>query len=30
MAMKQLLDWPIPGLEQVIAIKGGKVILLFP
>ncbi|HEX5749903.1 MAG TPA: hypothetical protein VFZ09_26970 [Archangium sp.] len=27
---KQLLDWPIPGLKQVIAIKDGKVILLFP
>ncbi|MCY1082708.1 hypothetical protein [Archangium lansingense] len=28
--MKQLLDWPIPGLKQVIAIKDGKIILLFP
>jgi hypothetical protein len=27
---KQLLDWPIPGLKQVIAIKDGRVILLFP
>ncbi|HYO51454.1 hypothetical protein [Archangium sp.] len=27
---KQLLDWPIPGLKQVLAIKGGKVIPLFP
>ncbi len=28
--MKQLRDWPIPGLKQVIAIKDGKIILLFP
>jgi len=28
--MKQLLSWPIPGLKQVIAIKDGRVILLFP
>jgi hypothetical protein len=27
---KQILDWPIPDLKQVIAIKDGKVILLFP
>lgn len=27
---KQLLDWPIPGLKQVIAIKDGTVILLLP
>jgi hypothetical protein len=30
-AMKtQLLDWPIPGLKEVIAIKDGKLILLYP
>jgi hypothetical protein len=27
---KQLLNWPIPGLKEVIAIKDGKLILLFP
>jgi len=27
---KQLLDWPIPGLKELIAIKDRKIILLFP
>lgn len=27
---KQLMDWPVPGLKQVIAIKGGKIVPLFP
>ncbi len=27
---KQLSDWPIPGLKELIAIKDGKIILLFP
>ncbi len=27
---KQLLDWPIPRLKEVIAIKDGKLVLLFP
>jgi len=27
---KQLLDWPISGLKELIAIKDGKAILLFP
>jgi hypothetical protein len=30
-AMKaQLKDWPIPGLKEVIVVKGGRVLLLFP
>jgi len=27
---KQLLDWPIPGLQEVIAIRNGKIVQLFP
>jgi hypothetical protein len=27
---KQLLDWPIPGLKEIIVIKDGKLVLLFP
>jgi len=26
----QLKDWPIPGLKEVIVVRGGNVILLFP
>jgi hypothetical protein len=27
---KQLSDWPIPGLKELIAIKGGNIIILIP
>ena len=27
---KQLSDWPVPGLKQIIAIKGGDVSILVP
>jgi hypothetical protein len=27
---KQLLDWSIPGLKEILAIKDGKLVSLFP